>query len=480
MSDDDRNILIISDLHLGEDIKPTHANGKAILRHVAVLERELTDFLTHYTRVRRDGTPWRLIINGDMVDFLSVCLLPPGGEGGLEAEADPEDRVYGLGTRPLQARTKMEHVLERHPGVFRALAGFIAAGNVVGIVVGNHDVEFHWPVVQETFKKGVAGCYRGARATAAEIEAGIVFHPWFYFLENVVWVEHGHQYDDYCSFDYILNPVAPEKEEVVMSLGAAGYRYVSNHVAGSDPHQQEDWNMLGFLRFGIMLGARGVWKLIKGYLAMVWRLLSIWRVLTKQRDKVEARRRTHRERLRALAEQVKLSEETLVALDNLRRRPVVTNFFRLAAAIMLDRLLVAATAALLILVFVLALPWGWAATAVLTVVGAAWAAAQILARTRGKTDPQEKMKLVPQKIRAHVRAPFVVFGHSHHPLALKLEGEGWYFNTGTWLAVERPGLLHAFTHVMIRRDKGRLRAGLCQWRDGKSQPVGPEATARAA
>jgi hypothetical protein len=84
----------------------------------------------------------------------------------------------------------------------------------------------------------------------------------------------------------------------------------------------------------------------------------------------------------------------------------------------------------------------------------------------------------PQPRPAHGPPPFVVFGHSHNPVALPLDNGGWYFNTGTWLAAEKPGLLRAFTHVMIRHAEDGLRGALCQWRDGKSNPVGAWAKGR--
>src|SRR5688572_5672617 len=115
-----QNLLIISDLHLGEDIKPATRMGQ--LRHMVLLERELEAFLAHYSKVRHDGRPWRLVVNGDMVDFLAVCLLPQEGELDAEtrqeADAHPEDHVYGLGNRPSAAKNKMLRVLARHPGVF--------------------------------------------------------------------------------------------------------------------------------------------------------------------------------------------------------------------------------------------------------------------------------------------------------------------------------------------------------------------------
>ena len=81
------NILVVSDLHLGEDVKPG-ATPMSYLRRIAMLERELEAFLAHYSEARsRIGErPWRLVVNGDMVDFMSVMILPDD-----KAAASPED-----------------------------------------------------------------------------------------------------------------------------------------------------------------------------------------------------------------------------------------------------------------------------------------------------------------------------------------------------------------------------------------------------
>src|SRR5712672_2756401 len=70
-----RNILVISDLHLGEDLRPGGA-GVSYLRHLVKLERELENFLAYHTQTRLNDRPWTLVVNGDMVDFMSVMILP--------------------------------------------------------------------------------------------------------------------------------------------------------------------------------------------------------------------------------------------------------------------------------------------------------------------------------------------------------------------------------------------------------------------
>ena len=490
MSSELHNLLIISDLHLGEDLRPS-TSKTGYLRHLIVLERELEAFLDHYSQVRMGDRPWNLVVNGDMVDFLSVCLLPQQGEVFEGHEVDEEERVYGLGTRPNAAKTKMRRVLERHKGVFAALARFVGAGNTLSIVAGNHDVEFHWPVVQETFKKGVADRWaadglsaRAGMPTPAEVESSISFHPWFYFQENVVWVEHGHQYDDYCSFDYVLNPVAPTisdlessrtppaKDEIALNVGAAAIKYVGNHFSEEHSGQGDNWDAIGYIKWTLAKGWKGVYRIALGYFAMVWRMLTLWRVLAKQ--PLDGRLKLgHREQLKLLAAKVRLSEESLDAIDALKRRPVATNLIALLGALMLDKVLVVAGAAVMITAVALALPWQLGLIGVAMVVGLAVCGAILLNRRRSTVDAGAKMRLVPELIRRHVRAPFVVFGHSHDPAAVPLEGGGMYFNTGTWVATEKPGVKNAFTHVMIEHGDDGVEARLCQWWGGQSRNYSP-------
>src|SRR5947209_20449312 len=105
----DKNILVISDLHLGEDLRPGGANV-SYLRHLVALERELENFLGHYTAQRLDGRPWRLGVNGDMIDFMSVMILP---DDKAEDDHDDEDRLYGLGFGERQSQKKMEKEIGR-------------------------------------------------------------------------------------------------------------------------------------------------------------------------------------------------------------------------------------------------------------------------------------------------------------------------------------------------------------------------------
>jgi hypothetical protein len=72
-----------------------------------------------------------------------------------------------------------------------------------------------------------------------------------------------------------------------------------------------------------------------------------------------------------------------------------------------------------------------------------------------------------------VDAKFVTFGHTHEPVARQLENGSWYFNTGTWVPTGKPGLLRAFTHLVVQHTESGPEAQLCQWRDGGSRAFTP-------
>jgi UDP-2,3-diacylglucosamine pyrophosphatase LpxH len=467
----DRNILVISDLHLGEDLRPGAANV-SYLRHLVRLERELESFLAHYTQHRIEGRPWQLVINGDMVDFMSVMILPGADASDEDAAAeDPEDKLYGLGFGERQSQKKLERVIARHQGVFGRLAEFIGAGNELVVVVGNHDVEFHYPSVQKTMVEWLCGlaCGVGASDEArAEFARRIQFCPWFYYRENLIYIEHGHQYDEYCSFDYLLHPVrGGKKSRIALSVAHMGMRYFANQLPEYDPHTAESWGLWDYCRWAWAQGLRGAIRLCYFYGLLIWRLVELWYALVDRASDGE-RRAVHHQRLRALSRDYEIAEEKLLALDALRRVPVTKRFGRLLAALFIDRVLLGLAALAAGGVFIARLHGMarlWAPVATLV---AAAVVNQLLNRAR-LVSPAQRLRSAPRFIRELIRAPLIVFGHSHAPERVALDGDGVYFNTGTWASDDER---FAFTHlvVMPAEDAGSPRAELRQWREGASAP----------
>lgn len=483
------NLLVISDLHLGEDLKPTGTHV-AFLRHLARLERELEAFLAHHTQHRLDGRPWRLVVNGDMVDFMSIMILPEPGSASVEEEQ------FGLGHGEAQSAAKLARVFERHPGVFRRLGEFVQAGNELVIVVGNHDVEFFYPAVQRCFSdrltrlaleaageahdglcaaagpesesqsESQAEVTSAADAAERRIREAIRFCPWFYYEENVVYVEHGHQYDVYCSFDYQLYPVEPARG-VTLSIAHACVRYFSNLVPSLDPHCGETWGFMDYMKWASAHGMRGVNRIIQTYGFLIWKALELWSQLT-DRASDQQRSERHRRSVVELAERYQIAVDKLEALDRLRCAPVLKRLFAILSTLFLDRMLVGLLATLAA-TLALAIAPGWHRKLVIAVglMGIGVLANWFLGKKRALPSPQA-LRRVPEAIWSIMRAPFIVLGHSHAIERIELAGGGVYYNTGTW--ADAVGT--EFPHLVIRAATAATmpEAELRIWRNGMSAP----------
>src|ERR1044071_7688602 len=135
------NLLIVSDLHFGEELLPgASAERRRAIELGAAAFRE---FLRYHTVRRRDGRTWRLVIAGDLFDFMSVVV-----SGTKERPAKSADeRRFGLGRGIQPGVERMRRIGEAHRAMLGELGRFAAAGHSIDIVVGNHDVELLAPDV---------------------------------------------------------------------------------------------------------------------------------------------------------------------------------------------------------------------------------------------------------------------------------------------------------------------------------------------
>ncbi|HTJ46718.1 MAG TPA: hypothetical protein VL463_31645 [Kofleriaceae bacterium] len=464
-------MVVVSDVHLGEDLLPG-ASGRAA-RDVALAENALADFARHLTRARMDGRPWRLVVNGDMIDLMVV----PDRRGEL-----PIARTSSV------AKERIDHVIARHRGVFEALARFVAAGNRLDILAGNHDIELVWPEVAAHLAAKIAEL--APRAGSAD---RIAVRPWFVYEPGLCWIEHGQQYDATCSQEMHLAPEDPRSGAVVDNIDYASIRHLGADLPDLDSRATEAWSFGGFLTFAASRGVGGFLRVFASYGKFV-RALFHARGLHKSVRVRNARTRMHEDRLERLAETSNVSAGLLRDVDALKRPPVTMSTRRLMGLLMLDRALVCVASALAALVAWTMLPAVWAVMASVLIVLAAWGAGTQLAKVRNP-DNILPLRLAAQRIRARVDAPFVVFGHTHEPVHEALPTGGAYVNSGTWLPAIRPGLRRAFTHVVMRRTPTGPVCELRQWRDGASRrygsdevtpvpapvaPVGPVTPSRAA
>ncbi|MCA9678767.1 MAG: hypothetical protein KC464_27305, partial [Myxococcales bacterium] len=459
---------MISDLHLGEDLGVEASEQTR--RDVAMGANAACDFLAHLTHRRVDGRPWRLVVNGDFLDFQAafVPLSHPGlaGVAELGGTGVTDRLISGAGRVPVASAIRVDRIAEAHPRVFTALARFLRAGNRIDFVAGNHDREITHPTVAARMR---AALVRGG-ALAAETTARVDFHEWFVLEPGVAWIEHGHQYDAQCSFEHGLSPYDGHGE-VIPNVDAASVRHLGS-VAGVDAHSTEEWSFGGYVQHAASLGPRGFVRLVGGYARF---MMGLWRASRIQRGLRQRGRRAadHERRLAELATERGLSVGELRDLDGLRRMPVTRNMTRVCRMLMLDRLALLALA-LVGAVLVAAIggwPWGFVG-GVGTLLGGVVGGEAMAGRP--PRDPSVALAMIPERIRRVTHVPVVVFGHTHIPQEVALPGGGTYVNGGTWLPAIHPGLLRAFTHVVILRGPDGPTVRLRQWRDGHSRPYVPD------
>jgi UDP-2,3-diacylglucosamine pyrophosphatase LpxH len=269
--DRDYNLLIVSDLHLSEG---RHPQTKKFSRNEDFFfDEEFSRFLDYHQQHPQDnGKPWHLIINGDFLDFLQVTStdLDPvldvdflkylGARTVEEARAQLSyDRAhldYGYGCGPKEGVYKLWRIMDGHWTFFEALANFLVNGNRVTIIKGNHDADFSYRDVQSAFASKLRTIYekemkrahdpaitqkmRGLREMCES--GGLRFIGWFYYEQNLLWVEHGNQYDNLNCFRNWLSPMLPKipgydrrQDELDLPWGSLFVRYLFNKIESSDP-----------------------------------------------------------------------------------------------------------------------------------------------------------------------------------------------------------------------------------------------------
>ncbi|MGE3764342.1 MAG: hypothetical protein AB7L94_18935 [Kofleriaceae bacterium] len=453
------NILVVSDLHFGEELLP----GASVDRRRAVElgSSAFRQFLRYHTARRRDGRPWRLVIAGDLFDFMSVHVASVPGRPAKTRD----ERMFGLRRGVVPGVARLRQICEAHQPMLADLARFAAAGHTIDIIAGNHDVELLLPEVAAELLAQIAAA---APAADDKVLARIRVVPWFVYVPGVAWIEHGHVYDEGCSFEFNLAPMDPKDGWLIHNADTAAVRYLGSAAPELDPHGTESWSFWGYLRYAMSHGQSrsAIWL---GYARFV-KSLFVARALHRSRKRRERRRREHRARVAAVAADNGMPVDTLRAIDRLARSPLTLSARRVSRMLMLDRFGIGLGLAVLAIAMFALLPVLWALAGLLAAGGAAVA----LSRWLGAhlVTSQLPMRSIPARLRKLVDAPVVVFGHTHDPRWQRLHSGGIYANTGTWLPATRPGVRRSFTHVFISPafGSGPPICELRQWREGTSVP----------
>jgi len=491
------HLLVISDVHLGEYAKEVDRIG--YLKGFARSDSELCAFLEYHQKRWIGGVPWRLVINGDFVDFIAVTFRPSEAvtTDHPELEVSDDEARFGLDSSADKAVWKLDRIIDRHRDLFTYLADFIGHGNSIDLLYGNHDVEFWWPEVHERFRARLREIYFGGEAVVGKDPASFVkrvrFHPWFLYEPGKFYIEHGNQYDDFSSFEYRLNPVAPsDQRQLAMPVSHMAIRYFVNQYKGFRSHDKDRWTLFDYMRWLKEQGMDNVLRIVKLYVLLssqVWTYARLTRVAD-----AGALRDVHDRSLDAVASVYGMTEDQARQLDALHNPPVTESLGRTIQAIGIDWYVWGAfwfLAAFAVLAIPFPLHWTmalWALLAIGAVVSRRlWPLVrQRLLGSNVTTAVAPKVDAATRRIAEILDVRYIFFGHTHKPLKVKVRTSPpcWYLNGGSWLATRRRerhaqesgrDICPSRLTFIVYRDGSVPDARLFRWcaRDGRPVPFDP-------
>ena len=519
----DYNLLVVSDLHLSEG---RDRNSKKFSKNEDFfVDEEFASFLAYYQDQRRwSGAKWHLIVNGDFLDFLQV-ITPDGMPSILPPGSGSSGRGLPCGER--ETVLKLRKIADGHWQFFEALAGFVGAGNLLTIIKGNHDVEFHYPSVRAAFLAELQAAF-GRRLQrdppwGKDKDIGIVnadtvqFSDWFYFESNLLWVEHGNRYEGFNSFKYWLSPLLPvipgwphdRKDEIDLPFGSLFVRYLFNNVEGVEPFAD---NIKPATRFVWWL----IWKHPTTALRFIFtdgrqmldRIHRAWMFVSPKGW--EERKQQHNARLVELSRESGIELSKLEALDRLRAPSILKEpdsrakclRFLLRPWIFLPGIALVVAAVVISVLFVAttllgdmipAVAWEmffepfvefvfpvapWAVLFV-ALAGLVLFFRWLLTEERKQEPSYLKKRAARIAELSLLGVQYVIMGHTHdaelHATGENGDREKEYFNTGTWTTVfsEEERLIRKpieFVFVQGLRVGDGLTLKLLEWNDGAGEP----------
>lgn len=475
-------LLVLSDLHIGRGRNPD--TGRHHHLETFFFDEDLRRFFQHASKeVLARGEKLRVIFNGDTFDF-------------LRTEPDPgacsrREQRFGADLDAATAAEHFQHHLIGHPRFVDALADLLEDGHEIVFLPGNHDIELQWEPVQDVLRLEVSrrlaarmGADRGAWALKQ-----LSFHPWFYYEPDRIWVEHGCQYDAECSFKYPLRGDlahlrAPALFELDQPLGNFFQRYLYNAFGAITFIVPSTRANARYVRFLLVNEPRLLFNVIASHVPFIIQVLR--RLARKSDGARKPLKDAHEAELERLAQSSGLGEK-LKQIDALKDvRGDLAQAAREYGLQALKFLGWGASAAVLG-----AAAWFMGFQAIQHVDGFGLKALLFLALNfflmggavagvvyaflRQTPESPKPLRRGAQAVANVVDTPIVTFGHSHDEVVGRFDrpgGRGWYFNTGTWIAV--------FTHdVLLPRERVQytflrvrgLEGELLHWSPGRGEAV---------
>lgn len=468
---------VISDLHLceAEPVNLKYPLWKKFKTRQFFFDDVFEGFLKHCEDLAK-AQPIELILNGDIFDFDSVMALPD----------EPVYRISWLeqrrGLLPIEERSrfKISVILADHPEWVRALREFILRGHRAVFVIGNHDIELHFPEVQNEIRK--------ALNLPNDFKDQVRFVEWFYISNQDTLIEHGNQYDPYCVCEDPINPFIRGYNyiSIKMPFGNLASRYLTNGMGFFNPHVDSNYimNIPEYIKFFLKYMLKAQPGLI-----LTWFWSSVVtlghafkeRFYTPIRNPLKIEDRVAEIAKKSNAEPRMVREMKELFVDSASSDPIL-----LARELWLDRAFIIFIGFYLIFqlmvlmrsVWDLSFFWAFIPLFVLLPFFMFYSKS-IVSLVSGYKEPDDRILAMTSAI---TRVQRIVYGHTHHARH-EVIGAVEHLNSGCWSAafldVECTKPIDQKTFVWISpNEQGHRQAELLKYEDGASTLV--YATQKAA
>jgi len=467
----------ISDLHLteAEPFDPRRPMWKLYKTRKFFVDSSFTVFLEHIQKLAGVDSGIELVLNGDIFDFDAVTRLPDDPK---QFKMHWLERRRGLNAEEAKSRFKMEVILQDHQTWVAALREFILKGNRVVFIIGNHDIELHWP--------GVQNAVRQSLRLPENFSQHLRFCEWFYISNHDTLFEHGNQYDSYSLCTNPVHPLIKKGRRVVvrMPFGDIANKMLLNGMGLFNPHVTSQFIMSfkDYVRFFfrylikhepfIMLSwlwssaATLFHSLLEGFLPAVKDPLTVER------------------RIAEIAQKANASPRTVRALKEIHVHPAIFNPIKIMQELWLDRAVIfaailgASLYLLSLIKLVFDVSFLWVLVPIMLTMPFFIFYAQSI-----KSNMEEEVVQAPERSVALssrlAKVKRVVHGHTHFETHRILEGVE-LLNSGTWspgfedYECTRPFGRKPFVWIKPAPDAKSRTAELREWKDPVSQIIAPK------
>lgn len=319
--------IVVSDIHLS-DAEPPHPGNplwKRFKRPKLFTDRSFEHWLEALQQEIKE--PIELVLNGDILDFDSVMVIPSDSSFHISWL----ERRRGLFSEEEKSLFKLRVILTDHFVWVRAIRSFLLAGNRLVFVIGNHDMELHWPSLQAEFLNRLD--------LPEDHRANVRFCEWFYVSNKDTLIEHGNQHDAYCLCSDPVHPLIRKGSHIFVRLpfGNLAGKYIVNGMGFFNPHVETSFIMslkgyiIFFYRYVMRTQPLILWTWLWG--AMTTLLYSVTEgLLPALKDPL-----TVDSRVEAIAGRSNTTPSVVRTLREVHVHPAIFNPFMIMRELWLDR-----------------------------------------------------------------------------------------------------------------------------------------------